>query len=104
MHGTRDESAAESERVRAHVIITGRVQGVYFRAATKSSAESCGVAGWVRNRGQDVEAVFEGSRRSVERVIAWCHEGPPHAAVDGVRVSWETPQGLSGFDIRPTLI
>ena len=85
---------------RAHVRVTGRVQGVYFRASTAETARDLGLAGWVRNAGDDVEAVFEGPRAVVERAIAWCHEGPRHAAVECVDVTWEEPEGLTGFGVR----
>ena len=84
----------------AHVSIAGRVQGVYFRARTAEQAQRLGLSGWVRNAPQGVEAVFEGSRATVERAIAWCHQGPPHAVVDTVDVVWERPEGLKGFSIR----
>ena len=86
--------------VRAHVQVSGRVQGVWFRASTADSARALGLAGWVRNTAQGVEAVFEGPRGAVEAAIAWCHEGPPNAVVDNVDVTWETVEGLSGFAVR----
>lgn len=89
-----------SETVRARVVVTGRVQGVFFRATTAEEARALGLAGWVRNIGDDVEAVFEGSRAPVERMLAWVHEGPPNASVKHVRTEWETPEGLSGFGVR----
>jgi acylphosphatase len=85
---------------RAHVSVAGRVQGVYFRARTAEEAQRLGLSGWVRNTPQGVEAVFEGSRETVERAIAWCHQGPPHAVVDTVDIAWEDPEGLEGFSIR----
>jgi acylphosphatase len=83
------------------VVITGKVQGVYFRGATEDEARSRGLAGWVRNRpdGQ-VEAVFEGEKAAVEAVVAWCHRGPPAARVTGVAVTWEEPRGEQGFSVR----
>ncbi len=87
-------------RVRAHLLIHGLVQGVYFRAGTAEVARARGVTGWVRNAAQDVEAVLEGPRDAVESVIAWCHEGPSRAEVEGVDVVWEEPEGLQGFTVR----
>ncbi|MEA5076229.1 MAG: acylphosphatase [Coriobacteriia bacterium] len=87
-------------RVRAHLLIHGLVQGVYFRASTAEVARARGVAGWVRNTARDVEAVLEGTRDAVEGVIAWCHEGPPRAGVERVDIEWEEPEGLQGFTIR----
>lgn len=88
--------------VRAHVVISGRVQGVFFRATTRDEALQRGLAGWVRNLpGSQVEAVFEGEEEAVKSVIEWCHEGPPFAAVRRVEVTWEEPTGeFEGFSIR----
>lgn len=89
------------DRARGHVIVTGRVQGVFFRAATRDAALDLGLDGWVRNLPDgSVEAVFEGSRDLVERAAEWCRGGPPHAAVDRVDLTWEAPEGLSGFALR----
>ena len=89
------------DNVRAHAIIVGIVQGVFFRAHTQQEARRWGVAGWVRNRYDGtVEAVFEGKREAVEAVITWCHSGPPHASVDKVMVTWEDYTGVfSGFSV-----
>lgn len=87
-------------RVRAHLHITGVVQGVYYRASAAREARALGVDGWIRNSAQGVEAVLEGDRVPVERMIGWCHEGPARAVVDEVAVSWEEPEGLRGFSIR----
>lgn len=82
------------EMVRARVLIQGRVQGVFFRASTRDEARRYGVHGWVRNLPDGgVEALFEGGKTAVERVIAWCHHGPPYAAVAAVKVRWEPYQG-----------
>ena len=88
--------------VRAHVIISGRVQGVCFRAETERAADRLGVHGWVRNRSDGrVEAVFEGPQTAVSDAVAWCHHGSPPARVTDVEVTWETYQGdLQGFSIR----
>lgn len=88
------------EAARAHVHVTGRVQGVWFRRSTAEEARSLRLAGWVRNVGDDVEAVFEGPRPAVERAVLWCQSGPPNAHVELVDVSWEEPEGLSGFSVR----
>jgi acylphosphatase len=90
-----------SERVRAHVHVSGRVQGVYYRANTRDAARDRGVGGWVRNLDDGrVEAVFEGPREQVEAMVEWCHEGSPAASVDDVAVSYEDPRGADGFEIR----
>jgi len=80
--------------VRAHLLITGRVQGVYFRASTVEVSTEEGITGWVRNRTSgDVEAVLEGEKSAVERVIKWCRSGPPMASVSDVIVTWEDYKG-----------
>ncbi len=91
-----------SEQVRAEVLISGRVQGVFFRASTRDVAERLGLKGYVRNLpGMKVEAVFEGPKDKVEQAIAWCHQGPPAARVSKVDVRWAEPKGeFSGFEIR----
>ena len=87
--------------VRAHVWVSGRVQGVFFRAYTEDEAQAQGVAGWVRNaRDGRVEAVFEGDRAAVEVMVRWCHRGSPSAVVTGVEVAWEEPRGERGFAVR----
>ncbi len=89
------------ELVRAHAIVSGRVQGVCFRMETEREATRLNVCGWVRNRlDGTVEAVFEGDPKDVDRILAWCREGPPLSAVDDVKVQWETYSGkYTGFEI-----
>ena len=87
--------------VRRRVFVTGRVQGVWFRESCREQALASSVTGWVRNRSDGrVEAVFEGSPAAVERVVAWCHDGPRHASVDRVESHEEPPIGESGFHVR----
>lgn len=94
--------ATDEETILAHVLVSGRVQGVFFRASAEEVARSGGLAGWVRNLADGrVEAVFEGPRGAVEEAIRWCHEGPPAAQVSDVEVRWEAPEGLDDFDKRP---
>jgi len=82
------------ERVRAHVTIGGRVQGVNFRASARERARSAGVGGWVRNLDDGrVEAVFEGPKPAVSRMVSWCYGGPRSARVEKVDVEWERPTG-----------
>ena len=89
------------DMVRAHVWVSGRVQGVFFRTCTEDEAHAAGVAGWVRNtRDGRVEAVFEGERPAVEAMIRWCQRGSPGAVVAGVEVKWEEPQGERDFSVR----
>ncbi|MFA5844201.1 MAG: acylphosphatase [Coriobacteriia bacterium] len=86
---------------RARVIVSGLVQGVYFRASTVDAARRLGLAGWVRNLpGGSVEAVFEGPVGSVEAAIEWTRTGPRGARVSSVEVTRETPLGETGFSVR----
>jgi acylphosphatase len=87
------------KRVRARV--TGRVQGVFFRAEARSRADSLGVAGWIRNAPDgSVEAIFEGEPERVDSMVDWCRRGPPGAVVDDVEVVTEEPAGEHGFSVR----
>lgn len=80
--------------VRAHVWISGRVQGVAFRWETARVAAAHAVSGWVRNLpDRRVEAVFEGPREAVEAVVDWCRRGPALARVDDLVLHWEAPTG-----------
>jgi acylphosphatase len=90
-----------SEQVRRRVLVSGRVQGVWFRESCREQAIVAGIAGWARNLADGrVEVVVEGPEAAVDRVIAWCREGPPRARVDGVEVVAETPVGERGFRVR----
>ena len=81
-------------KVRAHIIIKGLVQGVFFRASTQRIARENSVAGWVRNRFDGrVEAVFEGEKGDVEETIQWCRRGPLGADVEDLDVAWEDFKG-----------
>jgi acylphosphatase len=87
--------------VRYRVLVSGRVQGVYFRDTCRRVAAEHGVGGWVRNLPDGrVEAVFEGDPEDVRRLVDWAHRGPRLAAVDGVTVHRERPEGLATFQIR----
>ena len=89
------------DRTRVRLFVSGRVQGVFYRANTREAAAERGVDGWVRNLADGrVEAVFEGPERAVEELIEWCHGGSPAARVDDVEVTYEEPEGERGFDIR----
>lgn len=90
------------ESLRAHAVISGRVQGVFFRLETKRAADEYGVFGWVRNkRDGTVEAVFEGDKEKVLSVLEWCKQGPPISKVQNVDVEWEAYTGkFNRFDIR----
>jgi len=83
-----------ADKVRVHVLIEGRVQGVFFRASTRDEARARGLAGWVRNRADGrVEAVFEGDKTVVDNMLAWCRKGPPYSYVDNVDINWQPYQG-----------
>lgn len=83
-----------SKKTRAHVFISGRVQGVYFRQNTKQVATRHRVTGWVRNLPDGrVEAVFEGDEMDVNEVIEWCHVGPPKAKVQDINVKFQKYTG-----------
>ncbi len=72
---------------RIHAIVSGRVQGVSYRASTASEARRLGVVGWVRNRSDGtVELEAEGSEETISQLIVWCEQGPPSAAVSGVAI------------------
>ena len=87
--------------VRYRVLISGRVQGVFFRDTCRRVAQQHGVAGWVRNLPDGrVEAVFEGPPEQVSRLVDWARTGPRLAAVDTVAVHPEPPEGLSTFHIK----
>jgi acylphosphatase len=86
---------------RVHVYISGRVQGVFFRAYTQEAAQSLNLTGWVRNLSDGrVEAVFEGREDNVAAMLEWCAKGPPHAVVHNIDAREEPPSGeFSGFRI-----
>lgn len=89
-------------KVRAHVIVSGRVQGVYYRYATREEAAMRGIRGWVRNLPDGrVEAVFEGEKEIVDQMIDFCQCGPANAKVSSVEVTWEEYTGeFKDFFIR----
>jgi len=90
-----------AERTRAHVFVSGRVQGVFYRANTRENARDRGVDGWVKNLEDGrVEAVFEGPEDAVEGMVEWCHTGSPAADVEDVEVEYGDSQGEDEFSIR----
>jgi acylphosphatase len=87
--------------IRKRLLISGRVQGVFYRDTCQRLAVQHGVRGWVRNLPDGrVEAVFEGPADRVERLVAWAYRGPRNARVDDVDVHVEPPEGLTGFVVR----
>ena len=89
-------------KVRAHVLVSGKVQGVFFRQKTQRQAQSFGVTGWVRNLPDGrVEAVFEGEEEAVKALVDYCHRGPSFAIVENVNVNYENYNGeFSSFQVR----
>jgi acylphosphatase len=86
--------------VRRRVVVTGHVQGVFFRDTTRRRAAEHGVAGWVTNRRDGaVEAVFEGARRDVSALVDFCGRGPSGARVEHVDAVAEEPEGITGFRV-----
>ncbi|WP_435159905.1 acylphosphatase [Halorubrum sp. SY-15] len=90
-----------ADRTRARVLVSGHVQGVFYRATTRDAAREHDVDGWVKNLDDGrVEAVFEGPASAVESMVEWCHTGSPAADVDDVSVTREPPEGVDGFRIE----
>jgi acylphosphatase len=87
---------------RAHVYVSGEVQGVFFRDSARERASDLGLNGWVRNLWDGrVEALFEGPSEAVREMVRWCGEGPPQARVESVESEYDAPLGdLSGFEVR----
>jgi len=90
------------EKVRAHIIVSGRVQGVYFRNHTQRQAQKLNITGWVKNLEDGrVEAVFEGKRGQVEKIINWAHRGPLFARVNNLQLEWQDyKEEFNSFEIR----
>ncbi len=90
------------EKVRVHIFVSGRVQGVFFRERTKKKVEGLSVFGWVKNLPDGrVEAVLEGDRKSVEEMVNWAKKGPILAKVNGLDVAWENYQAeFRNFEIK----
>ena len=87
--------------VARRVIVSGRVQGVWFRESCRREATALGVHGWVRNNADGtVEALLEGDEAAVRRVIEWMRTGPPLAQVTGIEVTEQQPSGANGFTVR----
>jgi acylphosphatase len=91
-----------ADTVELLAVVSGRVQGVCFRAATQRAARQAGIRGWVRNLpGRQVEALLQGERPAVEKVLDFLRVGPPGANVTGIDVTWRTPgETFRDFDIR----
>jgi acylphosphatase len=96
------ERRPESVKIKAHVIVTGKVQGVFYRAETASKARRLGLTGWVRNLPDGrVEAIFEGEETNVQKIIDFCRRGPPNAYVVDVDVRrQECKDEFDDFTVR----
>jgi acylphosphatase len=88
--------------IRALVLVSGKVQGVFFRSSTQDKAEELGLSGWVRNLPDGrVEAVFEGEKEDVDKMVEWCRKGPEYAKVTGVEIIMEEYKGeFNAFLLR----
>ena len=91
---------AETDVVRRKLVVSGRVQGVFFRETLRRMAIEQGVNGWAKNTRQGLEAALEGPRQEVDELVQWCRSGPPHAVVIHVDVTDEDPTGEQGFRVR----
>lgn len=95
------ENALPPNLIRAHVIVSGTVQGVGYRYSTMREAKQRGITGWVRNLPDGrVEAVFEGTEENVREMISWCNQGPPASVVKDIFLEYQKPEELRQFDIR----
>ena len=101
VHPKRAHAAGLPYFMRLHLIIKGRVQGVFFRSETRELANKHNVSGWIRNNTDgSVEAVFEGSEESLKELLMWCEEGPSGARVEHIEINWEREKGIIGFEVR----
>jgi len=91
-----------TEKVRFHIFISGRVQGVFFRENTKTKAEKLGIVGWVRNLADGrVEAILEGEKEKIDELIDWAKQGPTFAKVDNLEILTEEYQGeFQNFEVK----
>lgn len=91
-----------NKKVRAHIFVSGKVHGVFFRAHTAERARELGITGWVRNWPDGrVEAVFEGEKEKVKEMVEWTKKGPPVARVNNIDIEWQEYQGeFENFEIR----
>ena len=90
-----------ADKIRRRLVVHGKVQGVFFRDSTRHAARNEGVSGWAANRSDgSVEVVLEGAADAVQSVVGYCRRGPSSADVHSVDEHEETPEGLTGFQIR----
>jgi acylphosphatase len=88
-------------KARIHILISGQVQGVFFRSNTIHVANELGVRGWIKNLPNGmVEVVAEGNKQKLDRLIEFCREGPEGAKVENIEIKWEKPKNeFEGFDV-----
>ncbi|MDR4511555.1 MAG: acylphosphatase [Nitrososphaeraceae archaeon] len=85
-----NEKNKQLEHVRVHLVVSGKVQGVYFRKHLQEISTENNVTGWVRNlKNGDVESILEGLKSDVDKVVEWCHKGPQDSRVDKVEILYE---------------
>jgi acylphosphatase len=89
-------------KTRAHVYVTGRVQGIFYRSFVRTKAQLLNLRGWVKNTMDGcVEIVFEGETEDINSAIEECRRGPTHAQITDLRVEWEKPRGeFNNFEIK----
>lgn len=92
--------AGSEQIIRRKLMVSGRVQGVFFRETLRRMAVEKGVKGWAKNTRDGLEAALEGPKAEVEQLVHWCRTGPPHAVVIHVQVSEEDPAGEQDFRVR----
>lgn len=94
-------SGKASDVKQVHILVSGRVQGVFFRSRTQEEAQKLGLVGWVRNTSDGrVEIVAEGKKEKLEELISWCKKGPLFAKVEDVEVEWQEPTGeFQSFEV-----
>lgn len=93
---------ATLKKKRAHLLISGRVQGVWYRGSTREQADKLGLTGWVRNcESGQVEVIVEGEDAAIDKLVSWCREGPSMARVTGIRIEFDDYRGeFVGFRVR----
>ena len=90
------------EKIRAHIFASGKVQGVWYRESARKKTEKMSITGWIKNLSDGrVEAIFEGSKGNVEKMVNWARKGPIWAKIEALDVVWEDCLGeFEGFEIR----
>ncbi len=97
-------SEGKSKKNRAHLMISGHVQGVWYRGSTKQQADDLGLTGWVRNcKSGQVEIIVEGADVAIDKLISWCRTGPSMARVTDIRIDFDDYRGeFVGFSVKVT--